>query len=234
MKKILLLSQDNEIIDSFTNYYKDSSFYNVKIYKENKKDINYDVIVIDYYLEKDTYDFIKLIKDNTLVFLILPDVKINMYPIFKYMNINYIFYKPICISYIAMIINIFYEIDNTVIDPFRMEIIKIFNELGLSFKLLGTQYLYEILILLLCNSKSINNSLYTIISERHNVVEENVIKNISYAISTCFNKGGNEELKHIIFGYCYSELTGSITNYNFLHCLYIYIMNTVIEKSNHR
>ena len=228
MKKILLLSDDNKLIDSFTNYYKDSSFYNVFLYKENMKNNNFDVLIIDLFMcETDIYSYLN---SKYLVFLILPNIKFNMYSVFKKMNINFIFYKPVCMSYIDNIINLFYQND-IIIDPFRIEILNIFTELGLSLKLLGTQYLFDIFILILCENNSINNELYTIISERYNVLESTVIKNISYAISTCFNKGGNDKLKKEIFGYCYSDITGSISNYNFIYCIYIYIQNKVINAN---
>jgi hypothetical protein len=128
------------------------------------------------------------------------------------------------------IINQYFNNEVITIDVFRGMILDIFKELGLSLKLSGTKFLFISIILVLCERREVDNRLYELVSERYNEPVRNVIKAISYAISTCFNKGGNEDLKRKIFGYCYSERTGSISNYNFIYNISTYILYSTKAK----
>ena len=50
MKRLLVLSDDNTLMKSFIDYYKDSSFYFVVIYDGNDMDIDqFDGIIIDFF-----------------------------------------------------------------------------------------------------------------------------------------------------------------------------------------
>ena len=223
MKRVLLLSKDNKLKNSFMDYYKDSSFYHIEYLDDiDNIDIsNYDAIIIDYFMcNQDGYHIIKSIKDNTFIFIILPDIRINMFAILKELTINYLFFKPINMASFERIMDLFFY--NGVIS-YRGELFNLFKELGLSYKLLGTKYLSYLISSVLSENLEINEKLYILVSEHFNVEVDNIIKNISYAIKTCFDNPSNQELKKEIFGYTYSKRTWVVTNLNFINNVCIYI-----------
>ena len=79
MKRLLVLSDDNTLMKSFIDYYKDSSFYFVVIYDGNDMDIDqFDGIIIDFFMQNtDWCNILKRIKNN-YVFIIVPDLVVNI------------------------------------------------------------------------------------------------------------------------------------------------------------
>ena len=231
MKKLLVLSEDNTLIKSFIEYYNKSSFYYVEIYERNNININdYDGIIVDFFMKDiDWYNIIKQARDS-YIFIVIPNLSINLKPILKHITINYIFYKPLCMEYFDEIMNYYYYDGIKTYLSYRREIYIIFKELGLPLKLLGTKYLFFMLSLVLTEKVKINMNLYYLTSKHYNVPVENVIKDISYAIESSFNKGGNKEFKERIFGYSSSKKNGSMSNLNFVYSLYVYIMYCVPEE----
>lgn len=233
MRNILLLSDDNNLIKSFKEYYKDSSFYNVEIFEriDNNDIASYDAIIIDYFMSNnDGYNILSNISMDIYVFVILPDLKMQMMPFLREFNIYYIFYKPVCVSFVEHIMNIVFSNNINNIDLFRREIVKVFIELGLSFKLQGTRYIFYIILQILCRAKEVNGDLYSIVGEEYHKKEESIKKSITYAIKTCFNKGGNDDIKQEMFGNCSDEETGLVTNFDFIYNITVYIMCIIKEK----
>ena len=233
MSKIILLSEDSKLIESFKQYYKGNSFFNVIVINTIKNiDVEkYDAIVIDYFMSKsDFYNVINEIKNiNIYIFVILPNLRINIYPFLNRVNINYIFYKPISMPFVDQIINLSFNNDISVIDSYRYEIISVFMELVLSFKLLGTRYLYFLILLILCDGKDVNHQMISIISNKYHTNESCVKKAMSYAIDSCFDIGDNEDIKRKIFGSCWKE-GGSMSNLDFIYNLSLYIMYKLNKK----
>ena len=52
----------------------------------------------------------------------------------------------------------------------------------------------------------------------------NIIKDVSYAIEKCFDKGENYELKERIFGYTTKKDSGTVKNLTFVYNIYVYIL----------
>ena len=232
MKKLLVLSDDNIVKNSFIDYYKDSSFYYVDFYERNNVNINdYDGIIIDFFMNNNKWlSIMKEVNRNKYIFIILPDLNINLNPILNQITINYIFHKPLCMYYVEEILNSYYYDGVKTYLSFKRELFIVFKELGLSFKLLGTKYLFYMLSLVLCDNKEIDMNLYLLTSNHYNVPEDNVIKDISYAVLYCFNKTENDLLKEKIFGYSSSKNNGSMTNLNFIYNIYVYILYCVSEE----
>ena len=80
------------------------------------------------------------------------------------------------------------------------------------------------LTLVLCENKEIDTNLYYLTSNYYNVSMDNVNKDVSYAIETCFDKGENYELKERIFGYTSKKDSGTIKNLTFIYSIYVYIL----------
>ena len=230
MKRLLLLSNDSKLKNSFIEYYKDSSFYCIKVSNtiDNININKFDAIILDYFMcNQDGYNIIKSIKIDTFLFIILPNVRINMFSILKDVTINYLFFKPVNMSSFDRIINLFFY--NGVVS-YRRELLNLFKELGLSYKLLGTKYLFYIISAVLSENIEINEKLYDLASEHFNVDVNNIIKDISYAIKTCFDNPSNLELKKEIFGYSYSIRTWAVSNLTFIYNICIYISYCAQEK----
>lgn len=223
MKKLLVLSDDNTLMELFINYYKDSSFYYVVFYDGKDMDINqFDGIIIDFFMQnRDWYDVLKKIK-NSFVFIIVPDLIVNIKKLLNRIPVNYIFHKPFSMEFFNGILNCYYYSDIKTCLSYKREIYLIFKELGFSFKLLGTKYLFYMLTLVLCENKEIDTNLYVLTSKYYNVIVDNVIKDVSYAIETCFDKGENYELKERIFGYTTKKDSGTIKNLTFIYSIYVY------------
>jgi hypothetical protein len=225
MKRLLVLSDDNTLIKSFINYYKDSSFYCVVIYDGKDMDLNqFDGIIIDFFMQNnDWYSVLKKIK-NSYVFIIVPDLIVNIKKLLNKVPINYVFHKPFSMEFLEGMLNYYFYDDIKTSLSYKREIYMIFKELGFSFKLLGTKYLFYMLSLVLSEDKEIDTNLYYLTSNYYNEVADNVIKDVSYAIEKCFDNGENYELKEKIFGYTTKKDSGTVKNLTFIYNIYVYIL----------
>ena len=225
MKRLLVLSDDNTLMKSFIDYYKDSSFYFVVIYDGNDMDIDqFDGIIIDFFMQNtDWCNILKRIKNN-YVFIIVPDLVVNIKKLLNCIPVNYVFHKPLSMELLEGIMNRYFYSDIRTYLSYKREIYIIFKELGFSFKLLGTRYLFYMLSLVLSEDKEIDTNLYYLTSKYYNEVADNVIKDVSYAIEKCFDNGENYELKEKIFGYTTKKDSGTVKNLTFIYNIYVYIL----------
>ena len=225
MKRLLVLSDDNTLMKSFIDYYKDSSFYFVVIYDGNDMDIDqFDGIIIDFFMQNtDWCNILKRIKNN-YVFIIVPDLVVNIKKLLNCIPVNYVFHKPLSMELLEGIMNRYFYSDIRTYLSYKREIYMIFKELGFSFKLLGTKYLFYMLSLVLSEDKEIDTNLYYLTSNYYNEVADNVIKDVSYAIEKCFDNGENYELKEKIFGYTTKKDSGTVKNLTFIYNIYVYIL----------
>ena len=216
MYSVILLSQNNKINKAFQNHFKGNAFYNVII--TDKIDNNLiddcDVLVIDYemYIK---YDYIFKNREVNIRTFLLAANKDELVPFFNNYNLLYPIFKPICMEYFEELLNRLLSNYNNDIDLFRYEIIRLFKELGLSFKLFGTRFLYDLLIEHLCYNMDISTKMYDYLAIKYNKKYHSIEKNIRYALKDCFDDGKSYEARYRIFGYCYKG--DVISNLSFIY-----------------
>lgn len=216
MYSVILLSNDSKVIKAFQDYFKGNAFYNVVI-TDNVNNINindYDILVIDYdmYIK---YDYIFMNNEVNIKTFLLVSNKKETLPIFKNYNLIYSLYKPLCMEYFEELLNEILSNYNNDMDLFRYEIIRLFKEIGLSFKLFGTRYLYDLLIEHLCYKMNVSIKMYDFLAYKYNKSFNSVEKNIRYALKTCFDDGKTDEKRYQVFGYCYKG--DAISNLSFIY-----------------
>lgn len=216
MYNVMLLSQNSKINKAFQNYFKGNAFYNVTISNKIDNTVikDYDVLIIDYGMYT-KYNYIFMNKeDNIKIFLLASNTE-EVIPIFNNYNIIYPIFKPICMEYFEELLNRILNNYNNDIDLFRYEIIRLFKELGLSFKLYGTRFLYDLLIEHLCYNMDISTKMYDFLSNKYNKRYHSIEKDIRYALKACFDDGKSYEARYRIFGYCYKG--DVISNLSFIY-----------------
>ncbi len=226
MNKILVLSNDSKIKHSFNKHFKENAFYNVIINDNINNLNNYDILVIDYELYINNEN---IICNNIKIFIIVSN-EYDFRVFSNNLNIYYPLFMPICVAYFEQLLNGIYSNYSNNIDLFRYEIIRLFKELGLSFKLSGSRFLYDLLIESLCNCMKINIKMYDYLSMKYKIPHYCIEKNIRYALKVCFDNANNTDIKDKLFGYCCNPDTGVISNLSFIYNIIPEIKYNIYKK----
>ena len=221
MKKIILLSNDSILKESFNNYFKDNSFFEINYYNnlDKVKLNNYDLIISDYFIDEyDGYDYLKKVNNTIKVIVLLPYHMNDVINLLSYFNISYILIKPILFTNLVDKINIICNNQINYKKDLDEAIIKFFNLIGLSFKYRGSYLLYDIIYLVINNNTPININLYDILSKRCGDSTKSIERNIRYAIQVSCTRMSPSIIDQY-FGNIYNQYTGLIGNMEFINVL---------------
>jgi len=107
------------------------------------------------------------------------------------------------------------------INDLTLEATNFFTNIGITKKLNGTNYLMDILVLVLSENYDIDGDLYSILAKKHNSKPKNIERCISYAKDKSLERMSYDD-KINLYGRVINYNNGSIYNFDFI--------NIVIDK----
>lgn len=97
------------------------------------------------------------------------------------------------------------------------------NELGITFNLIGREYLETAILMVLEKGKvSVTKELYPVIAEKHNTTASRVERAIRHSIEVCVDNTDPETIEKY-FGNTISAYTGKAANSSFIYGIAKYI-----------
>lgn len=221
MNKILLLSDDSEMINIFKNYFINNSFFHFDI-RNNVQNINlydYQLIIIDYILKEiDSFELLNNLDKSIKKVVILPFYSIDLINIGGHLEINLLFIKPFSLKSLEEQLKIAFNYNMSFNEILDYQISILFKNIGLTNKYKGVKYLQEIIFLIFNEKHNIDSKLYRILANRHNKKIDCIEKNIQYAINKSLNKMKYED-RLDTYGYVADYDNGNISNLDFINII---------------
>ena len=135
MNKILLLSDDSEMINIFKNYFINNSFFHFDI-RNNVQNINlydYQLIIIDYILKEiDSFELLNNLDKSIKKAVILPFYSIDLINIGGHLEINLLFIKPFSLKSLEEQLKIAFNYNMSFNEILDYQISILFKNIGLT------------------------------------------------------------------------------------------------------